>query len=623
LLPLFAIAARPLAGQTHPLEPLTQAEMERASALIRADSRFTRTTKFATLGFSEPAKQVVLGWHPGDPVPRAALANLLDWKNATMSEVVVDVVAGRVTRWTPLPRSQPWFMQDDIRLVDSLLSADPRWRAALARRGLDSAAVMPFPAPADGYFPFQPDGSRYVVAINLFRAPRDGQISGLTGLLDLSHRRVIEVRDRGGPAYSHPGIELDSVRKLPPSGAAPPPMEIRFPEGDAVSVSGHEISWLDWKFRFGVESRSGLVLYQTSYRGRSVLYRGAPSEMAVPYGDPGWRIWMPLDIGWVGLGNYSKTSLAAGLDVPAYARFFDSIMHDEEGKIVVVPRAVAVYERDGGVLWRHGDESRRARELVLAFYAKVDNYDYGFFWVFHQDGTLELELQLTGQMGTKAIAAAGRADQYGTLVGTGIVAPNHQHFFNFRLDLDVDGPKNRVVEMNVVGEPAAPYSPNGLAVKETVLETEQAAIRQLKLESHRMWKIESATARNAWGGPTAYALMPGENSTPMVPAGAFIRRHVGFVNAPVWVTPERDDERYAAGTYSFIGGSGDGLPKWTKANRNLVDRDVVLWYTLGVTHIPRPEDWPLMPVHKSGFKLVPIGFSAENPTIAIPQRAMP
>jgi primary-amine oxidase len=298
-------------------------------------------------------------------------------------------------------------------------------------------------------------------------------------------------------------------------------------------------------------------------------------------------------------------------------------MYDEEGKIVVVPRAVALYERDGGVLWRHGDESRRARELVLAFYAKVDNYDYGFFWVFHQDGTLELQLELTGQMGTKTVAPTARADRYGTLVASGIVAPNHQHFFSFRLDLDVDGPANRVVEMNVVGEPAAPYLPNGLAMRETVLGTELSAIRQLNLESHRMWKIESATKKNAWGSPTAYALMPGENSTPMVPAGSFIRRHVGFVNAPIWVTPERDDEQYAAGTYSFIGGSGDGLPKWTKANRNLVDRDVVLWYTLGVTHIPRPEDWPIMPVHRTGFKLVPVGFSAENPTIALPQRPVP
>jgi primary-amine oxidase len=45
----------------------------------------------------------------------------------------------------------------------------------------------------------------------------------------------------------------------------------------------------------------------------------------------------------------------------------------------------------------------------------------------------------------------------------------------------------------------------------------------------------------------------------------------------------------------------------------------VLWYSLGVTHIPRPEDWPVMPVHKAGFKLMPNGFFARNPAMDVPR----
>ena len=62
-------------------------------------------------------------------------------------------------------------------------------------------------------------------------------------------------------------------------------------------------------------------------------------------------------------------------------------------------------------------------------------------------------------------------------------------------------------------------------------------------------------------------------------------------------------------------GAMSGLPEWTSANRPIEDEDIVVWYTLGVTHVPRPEEWPLMPVHTAGFKLVPAGFFARNPTL--------
>ena len=42
------------------------------------------------------------------------------------------------------------------------------------------------------------------------------------------------------------------------------------------------------------------------------------------------------------------------------------------------------------------------------------------------------------------------------------------------------------------------------------------------------------------------------------------------------------------------------------------------WYTFGVTHFPRPEDWPVMPVEYCGFQLIPVGFFDANPALDIP-----
>jgi hypothetical protein len=47
-------------------------------------------------------------------------------------------------------------------------------------------------------------------------------------------------------------------------------------------------------------------------------------------------------------------------------------------------------------------------------------------------------------------------------------------------------------------------------------------------------------------------------------------------------------------------------------------QDVVLWHTFGLTHFPRPEDWPVMPVDYTGFVLKPAGFFDRNPTLDVP-----
>jgi primary-amine oxidase len=240
-----------------------------------------------------------------------------------------------------------------------------------------------------------------------------------------------------------------------------------------------------------------------------------------------------------------------------------------------------------------------------------------------------MEALLTGIMNFKTVDRAadaagmhGEESSFGHLVAPNVEAPHHQHFFNFRLDLDVDGPSgNRVVEMDTEGLPAGTANRygNGFAMKETVLRREQEAQRTLNLATSRRWKLLNPAVTNALGQPSGYMLIPGENSLPFVAPDSFLRRKAGFVNAHLWVTPYAPQEQHAAGDYVNQGPLGDGLPKWTAANRSIVDQDLVVWYTLGVTHIPRVEEWPVMPVHRAGFKLVPAGFFSRNPALDVPK----
>ena len=54
------------------------------------------------------------------------------------------------------------------------------------------------------------------------------------------------------------------------------------------------------------------------------------------------------------------------------------------------------------------------------------------------------------------------------------------------------------------------------------------------------------------------------------------------------------------------------------ADRDLDGQDIVLWDTFGMTHFPRPEDWPVMPVATCGFTLRPVGFLDRNPVLDLP-----
>ena len=124
---------------------------------------------------------------------------------------------------------------------------------------------------------------------------------------------------------------------------------------------------------------------------------------------------------------------------------------------------------------------------------------------------------------------------------------------------------------------------------------------------------------NGLGQPVAYKLVP-TMSTPTLLAqpDSSVGKRAGFAQHNLWATPYSPDERRAAGEYPNQHEGGDGLPKWTAADRDLVDTDIVLWYTFGVTHFVRPEDWPVMPSSTPGSCSPPTASSTATPPSTSP-----
>jgi primary-amine oxidase len=295
------------------------------------------------------------------------------------------------------------------------------------------------------------------------------------------------------------------------------------------------------------------------------------------------------------------------------------------GETLLVKNAICMHEEDFGILWKHTDrrlnvpEVRRSRRLVISSVSTVENYEYGFFWYLYQDGNIQLEVKLTGVLSLGALPPAEKSP-YGTLVAPQLYAPNHQHFFNVRLDFDLDGVANSVQQIDVVADELGPDNPfeNAFQAKATTLSSEKQARASVNVQSARTWRIINRESLNHVGEPVSYKFMPGDNSFPLASPNAWWRKRAGFVNHHVWVTPFAEAEKYGAGDYPNQSGGGDGLIRWTEADRPIDNQDVVFWYTFGHTHIPRPEDYPVMPAAYIGFMLKPQGFFALNPANDLP-----
>jgi primary-amine oxidase len=151
-------------------------------------------------------------------------------------------------------------------------------------------------------------------------------------------------------------------------------------------------------------------------------------------------------------------------------------------------------------------------------------------------------------------------------------------------------------------------------MRQTTLKSEVSARRDMDLSTARRWVVASGTKMNDLGQHTAYALIPGENAPSYQAPGSAPRRRASFLDHQLWVTLFDPRQMYASGEWVNLMREREGVEAWSAGDRPIVDKDVVLWYTHSVLHLPRPEDWPVMPSHTAGFRLVPIGFWASNPT---------
>ena len=624
------------ATSTHPLDPLSAGELERAIAALRRESDLDENVRLISLDLLEPDKAELREWHEhGTPPAREAMAVLVNARDGSAGECLVDLDRDVVIDRRALHGLQPAISMDEYVAAAATLRADEGYRAALARRGIEGDQVAMVHIEPWTVGSFEGGERRVARCLSWMRSspdvvnPYGRPIAGLLAVVDLTEWRVIRIDDHGSlPVpdgdwdYRNGGGDgfRDDQKRI----------EITQPDGVSFTLHGRELRWQKWRLRVGFNHRESLVLHEIGYeddgRVRPICHRASIAELVIPYGDPNPTVHFKnvFDMGEYGVGPLVN-ALELGCDCLGEITYLDADCVNTQGDVVTLPNAICIHEEDYGILWKHRDDNTgrtdvaRSRRLVISCITTVGNYEYGFFWYLYQDGGIQFEAKLTGIVLTAGVEA-GSEQRHATEIAPGVAAGYHQHFFTARLDMDVDGERNVAYEIESAPEPAGQGNPEGSAftTRRLTFQSESQAMRDVAPLAARRWRVENPARTNRMGSPVAYELVPGENVTPMAAPESQFRRRAGFLDHHLWVTPYRRDERYPAGEYPNQHAGGDGLPRWTQSDRPLENEDVVLWYSFGSHHIPRLEDWPVMPVVYCGFHLRPVGFFDRSPALDVP-----
>jgi primary-amine oxidase len=637
------------APPTHPLDALTSSEIRSVEQLLLADGEVGPNDRFHTIDLDEPEKSAVLAWRPGMKLPRRAIAVVS--KAGTVHEATVDLSAGRVIGWQEV-KGEPALLLEEIMGSTSLALADSRMVRGLAKRGFGPDQVFCLPLTAGSFGTPEEQGRRLIkvpcvgkpVSSNYWARP----IEGLFATIDLKSRKVLDVTDTGAAPVSNGAWGYDEAEVAKRSMLRPEMKRdnVAQPGGDSIKVEDGRFVWDMWRFHIRADKRPGVVLSMVEVRDgerwRSVAYQMNLSEIFVPYMDPakGWYFRTYMDSGEYGFGNL-LSPLRKGVDCPSYARFLPVTLPQDDGEPINIPDAICVFERAiGDPAWRHFEifaqngktpvptDGRPASELVVRSAAGVGNYDYIIDYIFHQDGSIRVAVGATGIDSVKGVASQSMRDataaadtRYGTLVAPGLVAPFHSHYFNFRLDLDIDGTANDFMRDRLVQEALPKGSPRRslYTVTHDMPAREMAARTRIEPGSPALLHFSNNNIEGALGQHPGYMLMPeGSYAYPLLAADDPPVRRNPYIDYQLWITPYAPAERYAGGRYAVMSDGKDTLGTWAAHDRPIGNRDIVAWYTVGFHHITAMEDWPVMSTHWFGFELMPHNFFAENPALTIP-----
>ncbi|KAE9602129.1 hypothetical protein Lal_00049409 [Lupinus albus] len=627
----------------HPLDPLTEQEITLVQTIVLRKYPTSRNRlTFHYVGLDDPDKAAILKWQQSSKlveINRKSFVIVII--NSQIHEILIDlkaklIVSDNIYKGNGFPTLS---VEEQGQAIELPLKYGP-FIASVNKRGLNLSEVVCSSFSIGWYGEAKSKRSVRVECFmkedtaNIYVRP----INGITIQVDLDKMKIFEYHDTEiEPVPTANNTEYRASRQRPPFGPKQHSLTSHQPQGPGFQINGHSVSWANWKFHIGFDVRAGVIISLASiydiekHKSRRVLYRGYISELFVPYQDPSedWYYKTFFDAGEFGFGQ-SMVPLVPNLDCPPNAQFLDAHFSQADGTPTTLNNAFCVFEQYGNIMWRHTEtgipnenivETRTEVNLIVRSIVTVGNYDNILDWEFKASGSIKLGIALSGMLEIKAVEIKHKSEikkeQHGTLVSANSIGVYHDHFYIYHLDLDIDGEYNSFEKTNLKTVKVT----DGSSKRKSywTIETETA-----KTESDGKIKIGTnptelavvnPNKQTSIGNDVGYRLIPGPAVHPLLTEDDYPQIRGAFTNNNVWVTPYNRTEKWAGGLYVDQSHGEDTLAVWTKRNRDIKNKDIVLWHVVGVHHVPTQEDFPIMPLLSTGFELRPTNFFERNPVL--------
>ncbi|XP_051127961.1 amine oxidase [copper-containing] alpha 2, peroxisomal-like [Andrographis paniculata] len=636
---------------SHPLDPLSPQELSNVQTIVKtyfSNPHNNKVVVFHYVGLEEPDKSQVLAWQsspgPRSRPPRCAFAIVR--VDGGTHELVADLSTFSIVSHNRYEGpGYPALTPADQAAAVNLSMSYPPFRASIAKRGLKFEEVVCMSFTVGWYgekttprivrnMCYYMDGT-----VNLYMRP----IEGITVTVNLDMMEIVGFRDRlivpvpKSDGTDYRGSVPDQWSGLSLNRSAEARLDV-----PGIVLDGHVLRWADWEFHVSFDMRAGSVISLASIKDsgtaerRRVMYRGYISELFVPYMDltEEWYYRTFFDSAEYGFGRYT-VPLVPLKDCPANARYIDGYYTTEDGTPGWSPNAVCIFERYAGdVMWRHTElgipgrtvtEVRPEVSLVVRMATAVGNYDYIVDWEFKKTGVIKVAVGMTGLLEVRG-SVYTHDDQiheevYGTILAENTIGVNHDHFVVFHIDLDIDGEKNSLVKTKLetvrVDGNASPRKSYWRARREAVKTESDARIRLGTGVTDV--SVVNPCKRTSVGNFVGYRLVAGSTSTSLLSDDDYAQIRGAFTKYDVWATPYRKREKWAGGLYGDQSRGDDSLAAWSQRNRDIENKDIVLWHVVGFHHVPSQEDFPIMPTLTKSFELRPENFFERNPVLRATQ----
>ncbi|MGL1920062.1 MAG: hypothetical protein OCD03_03475 [Hyphomicrobiales bacterium] len=628
--------ATPALAVNHPMDALTAAEINQTVHILRQKNIAKDGAQYPYIGLLEMPKAQLKKWQYGDPITR--MVKVVLYQDNLTSEIEINLENSTILSQNTIDNVEPSVMAGEWHIARKLAIENPIFIKALAKRGItDTNNIYCSPNPA-GHFEKKNYDLKRIFMVPCYERSHSKNhlygrpIEGLFSVVDVEAKQVLEVVDTGVIPTPEAIFDYESGKN---NREALNPVFSISPEGNNYQIKdGVLLDWQNWQFHMRMDKRVGPIVSMVKFtdggQQRDVAYQMSLAEMFVPYQDPSdnWYYRTFLDNGEFGLGLLAS-SLTPGADCPVNATYLTINMPNDNGEVFQIERAVCIFERNlGEPLWRHGisgeysNETRPMVDLVVRTIPVLGNYDYVVDFIFSQNGKIDIRVGATGILAVKGVKSLTLEDetseadtQYGNLVAPAIVAPFHSHHFSFRLDLDVDGTENNLVSDIVAPVTLPEDSPRqGIWLRKQLEFNQEGAISANHWQ--KQWRIVNKNKKTKLKYNPSYQLMLGHQGTSVIPQDDAQRRALFTLN-PLWVTKYNAKELYSAGDYPNQSHGGEGIVQYVTDKQDIDNQDIVLWPTLGFDHIPRVEDWPIMPTMFMQISIRPFNFFDQNPTMDV------